>query len=393
MRCTFTPLIAALLFLGGCQPSEPVAEKAAEPTLTRAENPPPLNPPLESPPLPDFGAVKDVTTKKAAFFAYMRPLVEQQNRHIEALHEHLEQLSSLHKEQGKLHPEDREWLQGLAERYRVDDAHAPAQLQTLQRKLGPLPPALVLAQAANESAWGTSRFARQGNNLFGQWCFSPGCGLPPLRRSAEDSHEVAAFDSVAEGVHSYFTNLNGNASYAELRAIRRCLNREGQPLEGRALAAGLDHYSARGSHYVKELQAMMRINELEPWARNWWGGSDPSHPCFDLVQVQVEEPDPLKMPEPDPASTSAAVSSTVSAATPSVSSATASSEVSAMAAVTSLAAASPAAPVATEGAAAPATTPAATGSAAIISTAAASLPPMSITTSSAGSPSIPPAAQ
>ena len=302
-RFSFLPALLTLvgaLSLSGCQQHD--SDIQAEPSpLKRSQNIPSLKAPAEGPTLPDFGAIADVKAKKQAFFKFLEPQITQENRHIDSLRQHLKQLQQLFDEQQALHPEDRAWLQQAARLYRVDSQSAAEQLDTLLTKLGPIPPALVKAQAANESAWGTSRFARQANNLFGQWCFKPGCGIAPLQRGPDQTHEVQAFDSVAAGLRSYFTNLNGNRSYADLRQIRRCLQRQQQPATGRALAAGLVNYSARGGHYVEELQSMIRINRLESWSADWWGEHQSNHPCFDLVQVTIDLPDPVAA-EPEPTS-------------------------------------------------------------------------------------------
>jgi Bax protein len=128
-----------------------------------------------------------------------------------------------------------------------------------------LPPSLVLSQAANESAWGTSRFAKLGNNYFGQWCFEHGCGLVPKKRDSDKAHEVAAFNSPKESLESYMQNLNSHPAYQPLRNIRAQLRREKQAVTGMALAAGLTSYSERGQEYIAELRAMIKFNKLSKY--------------------------------------------------------------------------------------------------------------------------------
>ncbi|HEY5716855.1 MAG TPA: glucosaminidase domain-containing protein, partial [Motiliproteus sp.] len=247
-RLLLNGLATALLL--GCQPSDPLLDQddSLLPSYPRVGGEPPLQPELNQATLPDFGSINDVASKKAAFFGFLRPLVEHQNQHMQRLREHILTLEQAFKEQGGLHPDDQRWLNDTAELFRVDSADPAEQLKRLRRKVGRIPTAMVLAQAANESAWGTSRFARQGNNLFGMWCFKPGCGLEPLQRSEGATHEVAAYRSVEEGIYRYLINLNANSSYRDLRGIRQCLRREERPLTGRAMTAGLTGYSERGSH-------------------------------------------------------------------------------------------------------------------------------------------------
>jgi len=121
---------------------------------------------------------------------------------------------------------------------------------------------LALAQAANESAWGTSRFAQDGNNLFGQWCYTNGCGLVPSRRREGATHEVRRFDNIRDSVESYIHNLNTFPSYQMLRRIRQQLRQQDRPIDGVSLADGLESYSSRGLDYIVELQRMIYSNEL-----------------------------------------------------------------------------------------------------------------------------------
>jgi Bax protein len=121
---------------------------------------------------PDFSAIKDVKTKKRTFFAYLLPLVQQSNKDISRKRVALLQVSQRLKHQRTLTTKQTETIYLLAKKYRVT-AHEPfsaGALTLLERRIDTIPVALALAQAANESAWGTSRFAVKGNNYFGLWC-------------------------------------------------------------------------------------------------------------------------------------------------------------------------------------------------------------------------------
>jgi Bax protein len=117
-------------------------------------------------------------------------------------------------------------------------------------------------QAANESAWGRSRFARQGNNYFGQWCYRKGCGIVPARRVPGATHEVRRFASVAESVRAYMNNINRSSAYADFRNIRRSLRVQSKPLDAERLAYGLKSYSERGMAYVHVIRSMIRSNRV-----------------------------------------------------------------------------------------------------------------------------------
>ncbi len=217
--------------------------------------------------VPDFAAYKDVNQKKRAFFDFLSPGVHNENQRI--LQERSRLLDIQHRFiKQQLSRDDAEYARQLGEYYRSAlpaEGISSSWLSEILLKVNVLPEALVLSQAANESAWGTSRFATQGNNYFGQWCYKAGCGLVPQQRAAGATHEVAKFDSAAESVHGYFMNVNRNRAYRSLRSIRAKLEADGQSLlnaEAAAeLAKGLLSYSERGQAYVDELRAMIRVNK------------------------------------------------------------------------------------------------------------------------------------
>ena len=216
-------------------------------------------------PLPEFGGYSDVKQKKTVFFDYMLPLVAAANQSVIKQRVELEKMAAGADQLSFF--QQRKLLQ-LADRYAVDTGDADVGdhqqiIDQLLLRVAPLPPSLVLAQAAIESAWGTSRFARQGNNLFGQWCYQKGCGLVPLRRSADSKHEVAKFDSVAAAVEAYLHNLNTHRAYADLRALRADLNTADSSASGHQLAQTLLYYSELRQVYVDEVQAVIRINKLQ----------------------------------------------------------------------------------------------------------------------------------
>ncbi len=112
----------------------------------------------------------------------------------------------------------------------VDDKSFKQIVGELLIKIDEVPPSLVVAQAINESGWGRSRFAQEANNLFGMWCYTPGCGLVPERRRANDKHEVKRYASIQDSVNEYLRNINRNKAYRELRALRAGQRQRLQPL-------------------------------------------------------------------------------------------------------------------------------------------------------------------
>lgn len=216
---------------------------------------------------PDFSAISDVAERKHRFFEFLKKGVELENSRI------LKERARLGKmkrnfEQGNFSSEDQSYANRLGQLYNVEVPASGVDNQwfdAMEHHVDVLPYALVLIQAANESAWGTSRFAREGNNYFGQWCYTAGCGLVPLNRPAGSTYEVAKYHSVQQSIHAYFMNVNRNKAYQALRQIRFDLREKKANLlsdsTALALTNGLLKYSQRGQAYVDDLQSMIKRNE------------------------------------------------------------------------------------------------------------------------------------
>lgn len=216
-------------------------------------------PPVVNTPLPDFTEFSDVKEKKRAFFEFLLPLVHEANSRIMSERELIDKW----REGNKLTTAEQKKLERILIKYRVTTDDIGEQETLLLRRVYPIPPSLVLAQAANESAWGSSRFAREGNNLFGQWCFTIGCGIIPGERNHRSKHEVQVFETPFESVSSYMRNLNSHQQYQDLRSIREQYLQENETINGLLLAEGLLGYSERGEEYVIEIKDMIRFNKLQ----------------------------------------------------------------------------------------------------------------------------------
>ncbi len=216
--------------------------------------------------IPDFAAYSDVRTKKQEFFNFMLPYIREANEQIRddraaLLHMRHQLLDGYY-----LDAAQDEVLDRMARRYRVGATESNAEkLAILLTRVDVVPASLVLAQSANETGWGTSRFARKANNMFGVWCFTEGCGLKPRARDAGLTHEVARYDNVLASVRSYIHTINTNPAYATLRALRAESRTDNLQLCGQTLAEGLTKYSARGEDYVREIQMMIRVNKLQQY--------------------------------------------------------------------------------------------------------------------------------
>ncbi len=134
-------------------------------------------------------------------------------------------------------------------------------LDKLLNRMNIIPPELALAQAAQESGWGTSRFAQQGNALYGQWTWGSGCGMVPAQRDKSKTHRMKCFKTIIEAVDSYMLNLNTHNAYRSLRKERRAF-RDDQIINVIALVETLTSYSEEGQHYVEKIKNIIRINNL-----------------------------------------------------------------------------------------------------------------------------------
>ncbi len=214
--------------------------------------------------LPEMAEIADVSKKKKLFFDFLTPIVTVVNDKTQAERALLKTLETKLSQGRALEYWQTQALIELGDYYKVEEnIGSRAYFSEMFLRVDTIPASLVLAQAANESAWGTSRFAVEGNNLFGQWCFVEGCGLVPSGRNDDASHEVKVFDSVSSSVAAYFRNLNTHTQYQSLRNIRVELRQLALPLDSTYLAWGLEGYSTRGVLYVQELIEMIKHNRLQ----------------------------------------------------------------------------------------------------------------------------------
>jgi Bax protein len=212
----------------------------------------------------DLGTIREVTEKKRIFFLSLLPMVLLANHEISQQREEAQRILHLHQQGKSLSEGERAHLWQLTRTYGLegDPLHEEHLQDELLRRIDILPPSMVLAQAATESAYGTSRFALLGNNLFGQWTYQTGNGLVPERRPAGRTHEVQRYPTLYDSVRSYALNLNTHWAYETLRQKRSMARTMGEPMRGSDLAEGLYHYSERRDDYVREIRAIIRHNQL-----------------------------------------------------------------------------------------------------------------------------------
>lgn len=209
--------------------------------------------------VPDFKSMTNVRVKKDKFFRYLLPLVVAENARIM---KDRERLLALQKKKNSLSGADKWWLKTIGKAYHLEEVTAANWFKEILARVDVIPPSLAMAQASYESGWGTSRFARNGNNWFGVMCFTKGCGFVPRARNAGAARELAKYKTVKGSVKAYILNLNSHRTYASMRAIRTKLRASGKVISGRELTRGLSKYSVRGAAYIKEIQGMIRVNKL-----------------------------------------------------------------------------------------------------------------------------------
>ena len=215
-----------------------------------------------------------VPQKKEIFYRLMLPLIMHANEMVMERRERLLETQAMLAELKSISDQDLELIRQGAVLLRVMDAEdadalSPGSseladvIDELLYKLDIIPNGLALGQAAYESGYGTSRFAVEGNALFGQWTYG-GKGLVPEQQRKElGDHRIASFDWPFDSVRGYFINLMSHPAYEDFRQLRAKLRAEGKPLTSLDLADGLVNYSERGQEYVETLKGIIRVNKLD----------------------------------------------------------------------------------------------------------------------------------
>ncbi|MDH3593466.1 MAG: glucosaminidase domain-containing protein [Rhodospirillales bacterium] len=208
----------------------------------------------------DLSQVAPTEKRKALFLSSVLPLVLMANEELYELRARIRALRERMREPGGPSEDDEAWLRRVSARYSVS---ADQGIDELLRRVDAVPVSLALAQSIEESGWGTSRFARVGNALFGQRTWANRvAGVVPAGRDRDQTFRVRSYMNLMGAVRSYMHNLNTHPAYASLRAARARQRAAGQPADGYALAETLLGYSERGEAYVAQLRGLMRVNGL-----------------------------------------------------------------------------------------------------------------------------------
>jgi uncharacterized FlgJ-related protein len=215
-----------------------------------------------------------VPYKKEIFYRAMLPLILHANSMVLNRRAAFERVKEAVESGNDITIDDFELLRSAAVLMRVIDTEAAATLRPadenimaivseLLYKVDIIPAGLALGQAAYESGYGTSRFAVEGNALFGQWTYGGKGLIPEQQRKSLGDHRIAAFDWPFDSVRGYFINLMSHPAYEDFRRLRAEARAAGRPLTSMELADGLIRYSERGQEYVDTLKGMIRVNRLD----------------------------------------------------------------------------------------------------------------------------------
>ena len=198
--------------------------------------------------------IESTKKKKNLFIKIVLPLILEENDRIKVDRKKLFKI--LNKNMNS--DSEKKWLNSKFKQYGVLNK----DLSTLKVRMDIVPVSLAIAQAAKESGWGTSRFAIEGNALFGQWTWS-GEGIKPAGTDSEEKHKVMKFKVLKASVRAYQRNLNTHGSYKDFRSERANMRDSDEELNSLILADYLDKYAATGKEYTKIIKQIIKQNDLQ----------------------------------------------------------------------------------------------------------------------------------
>ena len=210
--------------------------------------------PVEIGKLPyELKEIQSVKKRKELFIQIVLPLILEENNKI--LLDRKKLFAILNKNNNS--KSDNDWLNKKFKQYGVSNKDIP----TLKRRMDIIPPSMAIAQAAKETGWGTSRFALEGNALFGQWTYSDK-GIKPAAAEAGTTHKVMMFNVLKSSVRAYTRNLNTHKSYKKMRYLRAIQRDNEGKLNSKELVNHLDKYAETGKEYTIILKKIIEQNTL-----------------------------------------------------------------------------------------------------------------------------------
>ncbi len=201
----------------------------------------------------DLDNLRSVQLKKETFIKIVLPLIVAENEKILDDRKKLKVIS----EKKFTSDAEKQWLRQKLLEYKVKKG----DMNELMFRMDMIPVSIALAQAAKESGWGTSRFALEGNAIFGQWTWD-GQGIAPLKRDGDKNHKILKFPILRASVKAYKNNLNTHKSYSKFREKRKSLRNKNKDITGLELTETLKNYAQTGSEYTKILNQIIKQNNL-----------------------------------------------------------------------------------------------------------------------------------
>ena len=201
----------------------------------------------------DLDEIKDVKLKKETFIKIVLPLVVAENEKILSDRTKLKKITSKKMTSEK----EKSWLRQKLREYKVKNS----DFKELEKRMDIIPVSIALAQAAKESGWGTSRFALEGNAIFGQWTWT-GQGIEPLNKEKNKDHKILRFPILRASVKAYKNNLNTHKVYTQFREKRNKLRKRNKSIKGLELTETLDKYAQTGKEYTEILEQIIKQNYL-----------------------------------------------------------------------------------------------------------------------------------
>jgi Bax protein len=198
--------------------------------------------------------IENTKKRKDFFIQIVLPLIIKENNNIKLDRKTLFNIINKNNNTAK----EKKWLEKKYKQYGVSSK----DLSTLKIRMDEIPVSLAIAQAAKETGWGTSRFAQEGNALFGQWTWS-GEGLKPKDAEEGEGHKVMKFNVLQASVRAYQRNLNTHSTYRDFRKARAELRDQGKLLDSMELSKYLNKYAETGNQYVEVLQKIIKQNKLK----------------------------------------------------------------------------------------------------------------------------------
>ncbi len=209
----------------------------------------------------DFMDIQPIIERKRLFINTLIPIIYSEN--LQILNDRKKILDWWRESDGENFSRDfwPQWLFELSEKYGSSDSN----LGNLLMRVDIIPISLALAQSAIESGWGTSRYSREGNAVFGQYTFDESKGLKPKDRNENDEFFIKKFPNLSESVRSYLKNINTHLAYADFREERKKLRMSGENLSGYKLVNFLKDYSERRESYVKDVKEIISSNNFQKY--------------------------------------------------------------------------------------------------------------------------------